>query len=170
MAKKKANNKSNATSVETMPRSSSDDAASPPESSTTQQEQKPVEAMSVEELRMELLAARAELTKSKDQTAGKLAQPQEVQELHVKLQQLRKEQQEADAARDKAWSQLKVRSAAQGRQTDRCACKYKFGTPALIIPQVLQLLDICPWPPCCTLNTAAAHVCSSPCCTGAAHQ
>jgi hypothetical protein len=114
MAKKKGNNKSNATSVETIPRSSSDDAASPPQSSTTEQEQKPVEAMSVEELRMELLAARAELAKAKGQTAGKVTQPQDVQELHVKLQQLRKEQQEADAARDKAWSQLKVRSAAQG--------------------------------------------------------
>lgn len=114
MAKKKGNNKSNATSVETIPRSSSDDAASPPQSSTTEQEQKPVEALSVEELRMELLAARAELAKAKGQTAGKVTQPQDVQELHVKLQQLRKEQQEADAARDKAWSQLKVRSAAQG--------------------------------------------------------
>jgi ribosomal protein L29 len=123
MAKKKANNKSNAASVETMPRSSSDDAASPPQSSTIQQEQKPVEAMSVEELRTELLAARAELAKSKGQTAGKLAQPQEVQELHVKLQQLRKEQQEADAARDKAWSQLKVQSAAQGRLAETCVCR-----------------------------------------------
>lgn len=114
MAKKKGNNKSNAASVETIPRSS-DDAASTPQS-TTEQQQKPVEDMSVDELKQELIAARAELAKLKTQTepmAGKLARPQEVQELHVKLQQLRKEQQEADAARDKAWGQLKVRTAQQ---------------------------------------------------------
>jgi YesN/AraC family two-component response regulator len=39
------------------------------------------------------------------------SKPADVQELQEKLQRLRKEQQEADAARDKAWKQLKVRTA-----------------------------------------------------------
>jgi flagellar basal body rod protein FlgF len=40
----------------------------------------------------------------------KAVQPQEMQELQQKLLHLRKEQQAADAARDKAWKQLKVMS------------------------------------------------------------
>lgn len=45
-------------------------------------------------------------------TPLKGSKPADVQELQEKLQRLRKEQQEADAARDKAWKQLKVRGAA----------------------------------------------------------
>jgi hypothetical protein len=45
-------------------------------------------------------------------TPYKGSKPADVQELQEKLQRLRKEQQEADAARDKAWKQLKVCSTA----------------------------------------------------------
>lgn len=113
MAKKKGNNsKSNAASVESMPRGSDDAAGTQPAPAT--QAQPAVEQMDVEQLRAELMAARAELAKLRSQAgttaaAGKLGkQPEEVQELHTKLQQLRKDQQEADAARDKAWMQLKA--------------------------------------------------------------
>lgn len=129
MAKKKGNNnnnKSNANSVDAA-------AAKPPaqadEPAETQQQQqtagtgKSVADMTVEELRAELLAARAELAGLKSNAdsaaAPKVSKPQEVQELHTKLQQLRKEQQEADAARDKAWKQLKV------AKTD----KHEHGSP-----------------------------------------
>lgn len=113
MAKKKGN-KSNAVSVETLPRSSDDAAAQPLASGGSETQlasEKAVEQMDVAELKAELIAAREELAKLRSQAepaAGKLAKPQEVQELHVKLQQLRKEQEEADQARDKAWMQLKV--------------------------------------------------------------
>ena len=59
----------------------------------------------------------AEITQLKAELAGKVqdrdtpykgSKPADVQELQEKLQRLRKEQQEADAARDKAWKQLKV--------------------------------------------------------------
>lgn len=115
MAKKKGNNKSNAASVENIPRGS-DDAAQPLSAGEEPQaSDKAVEQMEVAELKAELLAARAELAKLRSQVqasagAGKLlGKPQEVQELQSKLQQLRKEQQEADSVRDKAWMQLKVR-------------------------------------------------------------
>jgi len=124
MAKKKGSNKSNANSVETPQRASSDDVANPV---STSEQGKSVEDMGIEELRAELMAARAEITSLKAQSdaAGKLSKPQEVQELHVKLQQLRKEQQEADAARDKAWKQLKVchaRNVPQARNVQLSAC------------------------------------------------
>lgn len=120
MAKKKGNKASNNASVDSMPRAS-DDASSqgtqPAAAAAEQQEQQvPVDQLSVEQLRSELAAARAELARLRVQTteplstAGKLHKPQEVQELHSKLQKLRAEQAEADAARDKAWTQLKVRS------------------------------------------------------------
>jgi uncharacterized small protein (DUF1192 family) len=48
-------------------------------------------------------------------TPYKGSKPADVQELQEKLQRLRKEQQEADAARDKAWKQLKVRAALSAR-------------------------------------------------------
>lgn len=73
--------------------------------------------MGIEELRAELLAARAELSRVKKSgmsaattaAPGQLqTQTPEVNELHTKLQRLRQEQAEADAARDKAWKQLKV--------------------------------------------------------------
>ncbi|KAF6262561.1 hypothetical protein COO60DRAFT_615260 [Scenedesmus sp. NREL 46B-D3] len=77
----------------------------------------PIEDMDVEDLRAELSLARAEITQLKAELAGKVqdrdtpykgSKPADVQELQEKLQRLRKEQQEADAARDKAWKQLKA--------------------------------------------------------------
>lgn len=137
MAKKKGNNsKSNAASVEAMPRGS-DDAASVGTQPAPAAQPQPVEQMDVAELRAELMAARAELAKLQSQAgttaAGKLGkQPEEVQELHTKLQQLRKNQQEADAARDKAWMQLKVCSHthAQARGSHLFA-SVPASTPAL---------------------------------------
>lgn len=125
MAKKKGSNKSNTNSVETPQRASSDDVANPV---STSEQGKSVEDMGIEELRAELLAARAEITSLKVQSdaSGKLHKPQEVQELHVKLQQLRKEQQEADAARDKAWKQLKVCHALPDRNVPQVAGMYSF--------------------------------------------
>jgi ribosomal protein L29 len=123
MGKKKGSNKSNAVSVETIPRGSDDASAQQlsaggeePQASAKEQSNNnnQLEQMEVAELKAELLAARAELAKLRSQVqesggAGKLlGKPQEVQELQSKLQQLRKEQQEADSARDKAWMQLKV--------------------------------------------------------------
>lgn len=108
MGKKKGSNnnsKSNAASVESMPRASDDAAAQP-------QQELSVDDMTPEQLRYELLAARAELARLKADpqvTAGKLRPTEDVQELTAKLQQLRKDQAEADAARDKAWTQLKVK-------------------------------------------------------------
>lgn len=134
MAKKKGNNsKSNAASVEAIPRGS-DDAASAGTQPAPAAQPQPVEQMDAAELRAELMAARAELAKLRSQAgttaAGKLGkQPEEVQELHTKLQQLRKDQQEADAARDKAWMQLKVCShthvCTSNRQTPVCKCTSK---------------------------------------------
>eukprot|EP00775_Hariotina_reticulata_P010336 gene10336-10493_t len=82
-----------------------------------------VDLMTEEELRTELQAARTEIERLKKDLAAKDAelatkeqssdvikavQPQEMQELQQKLLHLRKEQQSADAARDKAWKQLKA--------------------------------------------------------------
>jgi ribosomal protein L29 len=130
MAKKKGNNKSNAASVETIPRGSDDASAQQLSAggAEPQASEKAVEQMETDELKAELLAARAELAKLRSQVqesggAGKLLQkPQEVQELQSKLQQLRKEQQEADSARDKAWMQLKVRCTMEPHVVDHMTC------------------------------------------------
>lgn len=112
MGKKKGSNnnsKSNAASVESMPRASDDAAAQSQQAATAELS---VDDMTPEQLRSELLAARAELARLKADpqvTAGKLRPTEDVQELTAKLQQLRKDQAEADAARDKAWTQLKVK-------------------------------------------------------------
>lgn len=86
-----------------------------------QQHDTPVEDMSVDDLRAELSSARAEIARLNAELAKaqerdiplKVSKSQDVQELQEKLQRLRKEQQEADAARDKAWKQLKVGAAKQ---------------------------------------------------------
>lgn len=98
-----------------------------PEPVQQQQAEEAVEDLSPDRLRDELRAARAEIARLKAElaaagqgddvprkaaaAAGALKPPHEVAELQERLQQLRKEQQAADAARDKAWKQLKVRRA-----------------------------------------------------------
>lgn len=89
----------------------------PGEAAQQEQQDTPVEDLDVEQLRNELNAARQEIVRLKSELAKastdrdaplKGSKPQEVQDLQEKLQRLRKEQQEADAARDKAWKQLKA--------------------------------------------------------------
>lgn len=78
----------------------------------------------IERLKKDLAAKNAELaTKEQSSDVIKAVQPQEMQELQQKLLHLRKEQQSADAARDKAWKQLKVTLAGMSVFTQLCnAC------------------------------------------------
>ncbi|WIA09246.1 hypothetical protein OEZ85_008654 [Tetradesmus obliquus] len=121
MAKKKGKSSGNSDTAE---RSDAVEVQTVEEPTTTtdksepqQLQDTPVEDMDVDDLRAELSLARAEIARLKSElgskgqerdTPLKGSKPADVQELQEKLQRLRKEQQEADAARDKAWKQLKA--------------------------------------------------------------
>jgi DNA repair exonuclease SbcCD ATPase subunit len=115
MARKKAASKSNASSGESTQRASAEDgggdgAATAAAATTTSV---PVEDLTLEQLRSELQSARSELAVLRAQLgASAPATPPDVQALSDRLAALRREQEEADAARDKAWQQLKVGDGA----------------------------------------------------------